>query len=161
MRKRYVFIIINHNFYIEKFNLAASVFNEIFHLFYSSQNLLDDERLKVARVRNSISILSKSYLSISPDSITTVYKRSEKMEMPIKVSDMYIYVQWICIHVCMYVCIHVCIHSYIIFYMYAYLYIYICIYIYVYTYIHIYIHIHIHLYICIYPIHRTCYYRAI
>jgi hypothetical protein len=43
----------------------------------------------VARVRNSISILSKSYLSISPDSITTVYKRSEKMEMPMKVRYIY------------------------------------------------------------------------
>lgn len=47
--------------------------------------MFTDERLKVVRVRNSISVLHKMSLSISPDSITAVYLASEKIDMNPKV----------------------------------------------------------------------------
>lgn len=47
--------------------------------------MFTDERIKVVRVRNSISVLHKMSLSISPDSITAVYLASEKIEMNPKV----------------------------------------------------------------------------
>ena len=51
---------------------------------HASTALLLDERMKVARVRNAIAVLCKMLLSISPDTITAVYRQAERLEMPIK-----------------------------------------------------------------------------
>lgn len=48
---------------------------------HASTALLADERTKVSRVRNAIAGLCKMQLSISPDTISTVYRLSERLEM--------------------------------------------------------------------------------
>ena len=48
---------------------------------HATTALLADERTKVARVRNAIAALCKMQLSVSPDTISTVYRLSERLEM--------------------------------------------------------------------------------
>lgn len=48
---------------------------------HAETTLLADDRLKIARVRNSIYALSQTYIPISPESISYIYQRSIELDL--------------------------------------------------------------------------------
>lgn len=85
MRSQQISFIIVFIIFHFALHLISTFFLTFLWPFSSLQELLTDERLKVVRVRNAISVLLKMYMSISPDSITAIYLNSEKLNMHPKV----------------------------------------------------------------------------
>jgi hypothetical protein len=53
---------------------------------HAETDLLDADRLKIARVRNAIHALTQIFAAITPDSIISVYQKSIQLDMHPKVS---------------------------------------------------------------------------